>query len=227
MKNLLQILRIQIPFSFATLVLLLLACNTGSTVERPDISLTPSSTQTQKPSGTTPTPATSNRSAAAASQPAITNGPVFIQLTDPLDEPEFYCIDVPGAGRGVRLDSDLQAHTCKPISEAEDELFTLNHPSEGQIFMEAYGLCVEAELAIDGASLRLQPCSDSPLQFFVLENDYVRLISQGLFGLCWAVAPGTGTPTGGPSHLRRDLSLENCDTIESALASWSVGLFDY
>ena len=226
MKNLLQILKIQMPFSFAILGLLIVACNAGSTVERPDISLTPSSTQTQKPSGNPPTSATAN-SAAAASQPAITNGPVFIQLTDPLDEPEFYCVDVPGAGRGVRLDSDLQAHTCKPISEAEDELFTLNHPNEGQIFMEAYGLCVEAELAIDGASLRLQPCSDSPLQFFVLENDSVRLISQGLFGLCWAVAPGIGTPTGGPSHLRRDLTLEKCDTIEPALSSWSVGLFDY
>ena len=96
-----------------------------------------------------------------------------------------------------------------------------------QIFLEAYGLCVEAELAIDGASLRLQPCSDSPLQFFVLENDSVRLISQGVFGLCWAVAPGIGTPTGGPSHLRRDLNLEKCDTIEAAVSSWSVGLFDY
>ena len=166
MKNLLQIVRIQMPFSFAVLGLLIVACNAG-TVERTDISLTPLSTQTKTPSGNPPTSATAN-SAAVASQPAITNGPVFIQLTDPLDEPEFYCVDVPGAGRGVRLDSNLQAHTCKPISEAEDELFILNRPSEGQIFMEAYGLCVEAELAIDGASLRLQPCSDSPLQIFVL-----------------------------------------------------------
>jgi len=69
----------------------------------------------------------------------------YIRLIDPLDEPEYYCVDVPGAGRGVRLESALQAHTCKPIATAADELFTRNHPNDGQIYMEAYDLCVEAE----------------------------------------------------------------------------------
>ena len=29
----------------------------------------------------------------------------FIRLIDPLDEPEYYCVDVPRSGRGVRLES--------------------------------------------------------------------------------------------------------------------------
>ena len=133
---------------------------------------------------------------------------MFIQLTDPLDEPEYYCVDVPGAGRNVRLQSALQAHTCKPVATAADELFTMDHPGEGQIYMEAYDLCVEAEAPNAGASLHLQRCSGSPLQRFALDNDRLRLGGGAQDGLCLAVASGSGIPTGGPSHLRRELTLE-------------------
>ena len=93
--------------------------------------------------------------------------------------------------------------------------------------MEAYDLCVAAEAVEQGSPLRLQPCSDSPLQLFSLENGLIRLSGGGQGGLCLAVAPGSGTPTGGPSHLRRDLALEDCATIEPTLTKWSVGFFDY
>jgi len=161
--------------------------------------------------------------------PAASSKPeqVFIQLTDPLDEPEFYCVDVPGAGAGVRLESALQAHTCKPLETAADELFTLDHPGEGQIYMAAYDLCVGAEEAAEGSSLRLQRCSNPANQLFFLDNDVIRLNSATDSALCLAVDSAAGIPTGGPSHLRRALTLENCETTERALMSWSVGLFDY
>ena len=136
-------------------------------------------------------------------------------------------MDVPGAGPGVRLDSDLQAHTCKPITTAADELFTIDHPNQGQIYMEAYDLCVEAEGARKGSSLRLKPCSDSQHQLFTLDSDTIRLRGASERALCLAVAPGAGIPTGGPSHLRRALTLEGCKTTEPTLIEWSVGLFDY
>ncbi len=183
----------------------------------------PTSTPSQ-PARATSTP---TRPPTASPEPTVGVDRVFIQLTDPLDEPEYYCVDVPGAGRGVRLESALQAHTCKPIATAADELFTMDHPNEGQIYMEAYDLCVEAEVASMGSSLRLQPCSDSPLQLFALDNDLIRLGGGGQDELCLAVAPGSGIPTGGPSHLRRELTLEGCETIEPTLTRWSVGLFDY
>ena len=52
-------------------------------------------------------------------------------LRDPLDEPEFYCVDVAGFGNNLNLNSPLQAHTCKP--GADDELFIFNHPTPGPI----------------------------------------------------------------------------------------------
>ena len=106
-------------------------------------------------------------------------------------------------------------------------LFSRDHPTEGQFYMEAYALCVEAEGAQTGSSLHLHPCSDSPLQLFALYKDLIRLGDGTQSGLCLAVAPGSGIPTGGPSHLRRELTLEVCETIDPTLTGWSVGLFDY
>ena len=152
---------------------------------------------------------------------------MFIQLTDPLDEPQFYCVDVPGAGTAVRLNSPLQAHTCKPLETAEDELFAFDHPNDGQIYMEAYDLCVEATGTAAGSTVGLKPCSDSPNQRFVVKDGAVSLSSVGQPDLCFAVDADDGIPTGGPSHLRRDLTLENCELIGEELSSWIFGIFDY
>lgn len=146
----------------------------------------------------------------------------FIRLIDPLDEPEYYCVDVPGAGRGVRLQSALQVHTCKPLATAADELFTINHPNNGQIYMEAYDLCVEAKGAHQGSSLLLKTCSESQRQVFTMASNSVRLNGEHEDDLCLAVAPGEGILTGAPSHLRRALTLESCTSVESTLTGWMV-----
>ena len=205
--------------SCAILVTLAMACSAGSSPSPTPPSNMPSSKPTITPAPTVnPTPAL------LPTVPSTTfrDDRVFIQLTDPLDEPEYYYVDVPGAGRGVRLQSALQAHTCKPIDTAADELFTINRPKAGQIYMEAYQLCLEAEEPGEGSSLRLQPRSDSEHQLFTLEGVTIR---QG--GFCLAVDPEPGIPTGGPSHLRRALTLENCEFVDPSLRRWSLGLFDY
>ena len=210
---------------FAILAVLIVACSAGSTPSPPLPTVLPTSAGI-------PTPQAARDSSAPTRLPTVPSQTtvgdrVFIQLTDPLDEPEYYCLDVPGAGLGVRLQSALQAHTCKPIATADDELFTIDHPNKGQIFMEAYDLWVEAEAAQRGSPLRLKPCSDSRHQLFTLENDVIRLNGRGQDDLCLAVDPGSGIPTGGPSHLRRGLTLEGCETSDPTLIRWSVGLFDY
>lgn len=93
--------------------------------------------------------------------------------------------------------------------------------------MEAYDLCVEAVEAQQGSPLLLKPCSDSDNQLFALENDLIRLSGSRQEDLCLAVDPGSGIPTGGPSHLRRAVTLEGCDSTDPTLIKWSIGLFDY
>jgi len=145
----------------------------------------------------------------------------LIQLADPLDEPEFYCVDVPGFGASLDVDAPLSAHTCKP--GADDELFSFNTPNEGQFHMDAYDLCMQAESATAGASAILNECSDEPLQQFNITG--LGQIQLGVdSNLCLAVAAGEGIPTGGPSHLRRGLSIENCDEIDVSLTVWHIGV---
>ncbi|MDE0127312.1 MAG: RICIN domain-containing protein [Bryobacterales bacterium] len=142
----------------------------------------------------------------------------LIALIDSLDEPEGYCLDVPGWGRRLNLDAPLMAHTCKP--GAEDELFTRGNPAPGQLYMKAYDLCVTAASDKPGALVFLKDCTSSPLQRFSFEsNGQIRLDGSDL---CMRVAGGKGTPTGGPSHLRRDLSLEACKSADPALSQWKL-----
>ena len=63
-------------------------------------------------------------------------GGTLIRLADPLDEPEYYCIDVPGFGARLNLGAALMAHTCKP--GAADEIFAVNQPAAGNLSTLSY-----------------------------------------------------------------------------------------
>ena len=146
----------------------------------------------------------------------------LIQLRDTLDEPEYYCVDVPGVGSSLNLQGALTAHTCKP--GAEDEIFHMNSPSEGQISMPAYNLCMEAGGPEAGHTLHLADCSSARLQQFrYFDIGQIRLAHGSVGGLCLTVASGAGEPTGGPSHLRRGLTMEACDQVDAARSLWTVG----
>lgn len=144
----------------------------------------------------------------------------LIQLRDSLDEPEYYCIDVPGFRQSLNLDGALTAHTCKP--NADDEMFTINHPAEGQIYMPAYERCMEARAAEAGAELFMTECDDSSLQQFRYHDDgLIQLQSSDSEVLCIAVADEAGEPTGGPSHVVRNLMLQPCANVAAALSQWT------
>ena len=145
---------------------------------------------------TSPTETPTVAPSAATSSDSADINLVFIQLTDLLDGPQFYCLDVPGSGTGVRLHVALQDHTCKLIETAEDELFALDYPGPGQIIMEAYDLCLEADGTTAGSLIFLRPCSDSPKQIFKLDSDIIRLGDGIQYGLCVASDPAPGVATG-------------------------------
>jgi len=191
--------------------LLLLACQ---------MTVAPPEAETQSPTDVAVETAVPTEPLSQEPPPAVTG---LIQLRDPLDEPEFYCVDVPGFGRSLNLQGALTAHTCKP--GADDEMFLMNSPATGLINMPAYDLCMKASDAEPGASLLLAPCSEEPLQQFLYENSgQIRLEQGSAEGeLCLNVSPEAGEPTGGPSHLRRDLTLEACDQADAARSLWTVG----
>lgn len=177
--------------------------------------------QLPSPVSLNPQPPTANPP--AAETPDLAPSAVgLIQLLDPLDEPEYYCVDVPGFGSSLNLQGALTAHTCKP--DADDEMFQFDSPSAGQIQMPAYDLCVEASGPEPGADLILTGCSATPLQKFSFnERGQIELKNGSDAALCLTVAGEPGEPTGGPSHLRRDLTLETCDLADEARTVWTAG----
>jgi hypothetical protein len=136
----------------------------------------------------------------------------LLQLADPLDEPDFYCFDVVGTGEGVMLARPLQAHTCKPGSG--DQLFQVDTPSDGQVYLSVYNRCLE----VREQSLYLSDCSDTPMQKFEFGND--GAIKNVESGGCLMVAAGEGEEAGGPSHVRRDLLVSPCEGLEPELTRW-------
>ena len=159
---------------------------------------------------------------AIALVPAASGAEGLVALIDPLDEPQGYCVDVPGWGSRLNLDAPLMAHTCKP--GAADELFTPGHPEDGQLYMRAYDRCAQAASARPGAEVFMKECGTSGLQRFLFESDGRIRLADG--AVCLAVADGEGRPTGGPSHLRRDLALEACDTVDPARSKWKLPGFN-
>lgn len=207
-----------------TVALALVACGTADTpapepapapaVEAPTAAQ-PAPTVAPAPIPATPTqepPATDGIEVDAA-----VAGATLVQLVDPLDEPEFYCVDVPGFGANLNLQSALMAHTCKP--GADDEIFAVNLPGPGNLVMPAYDLCLEANSAESPAQVNLRECSDSAMQQFEIDSEGALTLSGT--GLCMAVSPEDGEPTGGPSHLRRELVLQTCGEAEPALSRWA------
>ena len=115
----------------------------------------------------------------SASPSAAPESNTLLQLIDPLDEPEFYCVDIPGVGSSLGTDRPLQAHTCKP--GADDELFLFNQPADGQVSMPAYDLCMEAES--DLAYTR--SCTDASTQRFSLGADGTIRTADGQLCSRW------------------------------------------
>jgi len=144
-----------------------------------------------------------------------------VRLVDPLDEPEFYCLDLSGWGDHLKLDDPLQAHTCK-TRRADDQLFAIK---DGKILVGETDRCLQVAVssgkALAGSAILARTCSDSAMQAFTLEED--GRISVTGSDLCIA-AGDESTDASGPSHVWRVLSAERCDSVSAELMTWQVGL---
>lgn len=144
-----------------------------------------------------------------------------LKLKAPLDEPDFYCFDIFGFGTGAETVEPISVHTCK-VEGWRDATFTVDYPEPGQIYAPAYDMCAQVSRLERGAHLILQTCSDSELQRFIYrENQTLEMVlREGQAAFCVVVHPAEGIATGGPSHIRREVYVYNCDAVEPELAQW-------
>ena len=153
--------------------------------------------------------------------------PVLLRLRDDLDDPLGYCIDVRGFGAGIRLDADLQAHSCKSGSPDDQSFVITGDSPNGRILLVEYDVCLAAPDPTPGASILLRPCDDPSVsqEFALLSDGKLRLLAgpdPSPMALCVGVADGSGEPAGGRNHLRRDLILQDCEDAAPALTAWKA-----
>ena len=152
----------------------------------------------------------------------------LLRLTAALDDPQHYCIDVPGHSNGVQLDAPLQAHTCKP--GADDQLFELGRSDEySTLRMPAYAQDGGPCLAVMGdapSPAILVPCHGRDETLFSvaqLRNGGRLSVKAASFReRCIGIATGAGEPAGGRNHLRRNLTLYDCAAADPALITWEL-----
>ena len=90
------------------------------------------------------------------------------QLTDKLDEPRGYCIDIRGHKESAKLNRGLQAHTCYSYQGqiGVDQAFDKASVKLGKFYIPYFNVCMEAEELLKGASLVLNECTNDIKQNF-------------------------------------------------------------
>lgn len=154
---------------------------------------------------------------------------VEVQLTDRLDDPRGYCLDIAGGrGKNAPLDKGLQAHTCYNYTGVilEDQAFDEALIKEGQFRIPYFDVCMSVPSAESGAPITLAPCTIDDTQKFMLK-DNGQLILQSDPKLCVTVnstqkREGRG---GSPVHVMRPLSLQPCEDSKKAHQTWSLFQF--
>lgn len=152
----------------------------------------------------------------------------MLRLKDNLDESRGICVDIAGFRANIDVKVPVQAHTCKQNPNArEDEVFTMNHPSKGNIYSPEYDVCVDVIAIVDRGSVFVRPCSDAESQKFVLaDNGELRAAADE--SLCVAASPTPShpavrlgrTPESGVTNVARVMSLAPCDEVAEELKLW-------
>ena len=138
-------------------------------------------------------------------------------LTDALDAPKRYCLDLEGYAFITDLDAPVIVHSCKE-GFFKDGTWMVDYPQPGQIYLPEYELCVAAESAQEDANVILQSCSDAPSQHFIFRDDgKVEVTSDSPEKFCLAVGE-TSRPTG--NNLRRQTRMTSCDGTNESFTQW-------
>ncbi len=138
-------------------------------------------------------------------------------LTDALDAPKRYCLDLEGYAYITDTTAPVIVHSCKE-GFFKDGTWMVDYPQPGQIYLPEYELCVAADTAQQDAVVVLQECSDAPLQHFDFRDDgKVEVMSESAEKFCLAVGE-TSRPTG--NNLRRQTRMTSCDDTDESFTQW-------
>ncbi|MEM6626062.1 MAG: RICIN domain-containing protein [Pseudomonadota bacterium] len=161
-----------------------------------------------------------------------------VRLTRFLDEPDGYCLDVPGPEGSEMLQFPLVAHTCHADPKG-DQVFSFNADGSGQIrwTTDTHDLCFTADEAVALSKLNLRACDQPELQSFIFtEKKEFQLSGTQLCVQVERTGPGPfetaedGQDSYGRgrsvnaqfTHLMRVLELRDCGDGDPAMSRWQA-----
>jgi len=154
----------------------------------------------------------------------VSNEYYEIYLLEQLNENRGYCIDIKGSKLNADPDNGLQAHTCYSYQGevSVDQGFDNVKIDEDEFYMPFFDVCMEAENTVASSSLNLKGCNKNGKQKFKFTNK-AEIVLNGNNNLCLTVSENYREGGGGtPTHLIRDLILDNCSTDISTRQRWGL-----
>lgn len=170
---------------------------------------------------TSPSVAQETVTSEVAESEQVNDQGVFLRVIAPLDEARGYCLDIPGHMSGVRIESPLQAHTCKHGIWNLDGRFDVAALENGVIRMPEYDLCLQPEIASIGARLLLAECTEAELQIWTL-RDSGEIALKSVPQMCITVEEGPGRNAGGPQYVMKGVGLDTCAQQASDRQRWTT-----
>ena len=147
-----------------------------------------------------------------------------IYLLEQLNENRGYCIDIKGSKLNADPDNGLQAHTCYSYQGevSVDQGFDNVKIDEDEFYMPFFDVCMEAENTSASSTLNLKGCNKNEKQKFKFNNK-AEIVLNDNNNLCLTVSENYREGGGGtPTHLIRDLILDNCSTDISTRQRWGL-----
>ena len=154
----------------------------------------------------------------------LSNDYYEIYLLEQLNENRGYCIDIKGSKLNADPDNGLQAHTCYSYQGevSVDQGFDNVKIDEDEFYMPFFNVCMEAENTSATSKLNLKACNKNEKQKFKFNNK-AEIVLNDNNNLCLTVSENSREGGGGtPTHLIRDLILDNCSTDISTRQRWGL-----
>ena len=147
-----------------------------------------------------------------------------IYLLEQLNENRGYCIDIKGSKLNADPDNGLQAHTCYSYQGevSVDQGFDNVKIDDDEFYMPFFDVCMEAENTSASSTLKLRGCNKNEKQKFKFNNN-AEIVLNDNTNLCLTVSENSREGGGGtPTHLIRDLILDNCSADISTRQRWGL-----
>lgn len=150
-----------------------------------------------------------------------------VKLVAALEEDRGWCLDLRGSRQNAAPIGGVHGHTCYTYDGngvALDQGFFVENVYEANEFrMSGFpDLCMTLYEPRAGSFISIETCDDRETQDFVMDDDGM-IISQMQPELCLTaddfVLPGGG---GRPLHIMRDVSFEECGSVESVYQTWEL-----